>query len=790
MGAGRKTETYYGKEKSGGGGGDLYTPNCSVTARNLGKAQLVGVIFGCKNHTIQECFSKNLFGLPAPHYSYVRNITPKMTLFLFNYSDRRLHGIFEATSWGGYDIDPNAWSGADNVLSDSPTATPYSAQVKFRIRVRCNPLTEEQYGPILADNYYASKLFWFELDSDQTNKLVALFSPAPPPFVPRNLVAPVVHKEQLVASPNTQQEVRPQKSWSALFETATTTTAATCCDEKRGMMAMMIPEGTAMATAAADTKPWTALFKTTSASDHARDGGEPKGGEVSHWSTGLLASGSDHAADDDEPTAGVEVSHWSTGLLASGSDHAADDDEPTAGGEVSHWSSGLFEATGDDDMSCFVREEENAKVIHGITKKDSDDFEVHSMATTTLIYEASTAQFERQTSPTFEEDNHWDHLVQHLPGVGSPTPADSLDVYSIVTKLSAQVEDLRLSHSLQNQRINYLEQKLDESRIEIQQLRDSYKELESRSLSAVEHLGEDGLARESSKLNEQHSLDCHDLILVGGFDGFSWSSTLDSYCLSEDVLKSHSSMCSSRTYASATKLNENIYIFGGIMDALWSDSVESYNPVSSRWTTCPSLNRKKGVLACVCMNDDVYALGGGNRTECFSDVEMLDPDAGRWIFSRPMLHKRFSLAAAGINGMLYAVGGYDGKNYLESVEGYDPRENSWKQLKSMSTRRAAHSLVVMNEKLYALGGFDGYKMVATVEVFDPRVGSWMEEASMITSRGYFGAAVMGDAIYALGGVNDDRQPLETVECYKEGYGWQVTGLKAIGKRCCFSAVAL
>lgn len=52
----------------------------------------------------------------------MRNITPGLPLFLFNYSDRKLHGIFEAASPGKLNISPTGWT-ADG------SATPYAAQV-------------------------------------------------------------------------------------------------------------------------------------------------------------------------------------------------------------------------------------------------------------------------------------------------------------------------------------------------------------------------------------------------------------------------------------------------------------------------------------------------------------------------------------------------------------------------------------------------------------------------------------------------------------------------------------
>ena len=67
----------------------------------------------------------HLTGLPAFHYPYVRNVVPNLPLFLFNYDDRKLHGIYEAASHGVMNIDPYAWT------DDGARRTPFPAQVMF-----------------------------------------------------------------------------------------------------------------------------------------------------------------------------------------------------------------------------------------------------------------------------------------------------------------------------------------------------------------------------------------------------------------------------------------------------------------------------------------------------------------------------------------------------------------------------------------------------------------------------------------------------------------------------------
>ncbi|KAK9124639.1 hypothetical protein Sjap_014241 [Stephania japonica] len=141
--------------------------------RNLNKQDLGGVIFGCTRDTMGECLSKQLFGLPAGHFSYVQNIEPGLPLFLFNYNDRHMYGIFEAASLGQMNFDPYGWT------IDGSERTKYPAQVRVCIRKSCQSLPEERFKRILCDNYYKPYKFWFELDHTQTRGLISLFESFP-----------------------------------------------------------------------------------------------------------------------------------------------------------------------------------------------------------------------------------------------------------------------------------------------------------------------------------------------------------------------------------------------------------------------------------------------------------------------------------------------------------------------------------------------------------------------------------------------------------------------------------
>ncbi|GKF33602.1 development/cell death domain-containing protein, partial [Tanacetum coccineum] len=148
------------------------------------------------------------------------------------------------------------------------------------------------------------------------------------------------------------------------------------------------------------------------------------------------------------------------------------------------------------------------------------------------------------------------------------------------------------------------------------------------------------------------SLPDDSILLIGGYDGVSWLSSLDCYSPSQNLTKSLSPMPTERCYAAVSKLDGELFMFGGGTRGQPLNTVESFDPVKNRWTFCPPLNQKNENLAGATLKDKIYALGGGkNDVDSYSSVEMLDFD-------------RFSLAAAELHGALYAVGGFDGSNYL------------------------------------------------------------------------------------------------------------------------------
>ncbi|GAV73511.1 Dev_Cell_Death domain-containing protein [Cephalotus follicularis] len=126
-----------------------------------------GVIFMSNGSTIKECLEKKLFGLPSSSTDFVRRVKAGMILFLFEYEERKLYGVFEAALDGETNIDPHAYKASGG--------RHFPAQVRITIIWNCDPLSEHEFHDAIKENYFASYKFNFGLSKDQVRKLLWLF---------------------------------------------------------------------------------------------------------------------------------------------------------------------------------------------------------------------------------------------------------------------------------------------------------------------------------------------------------------------------------------------------------------------------------------------------------------------------------------------------------------------------------------------------------------------------------------------------------------------------------------
>ncbi|KAH8950107.1 hypothetical protein BDL97_10G066900 [Sphagnum fallax] len=168
------------KQKGGGAGagaGGGSSSSSSVVSEGGAAASLIeplgGFIFVCNNDTMDEDFERHLFGLPQRYQDTVRAIQPGLPLFLYNYSTRCLHGVFEASSDGGLNLEPGAWENKDTRKSGRQQSSRFPAQVRVRWREQKPPLEEETFRPLLY--HYDGPKFRLELSKAEADDLLKLF---------------------------------------------------------------------------------------------------------------------------------------------------------------------------------------------------------------------------------------------------------------------------------------------------------------------------------------------------------------------------------------------------------------------------------------------------------------------------------------------------------------------------------------------------------------------------------------------------------------------------------------
>ncbi|OAY62562.1 Kelch-like protein 12 [Ananas comosus] len=730
--------------------------NCSITARNLRKCDLGGVIFGCKHNTMNECLTKQMFGLPYTHYSYVRNIQEGLPLFLFNYSDRKMHGLFEAAGPGRLNADSYAWT------DGGQERTPFPAQVAIRIRVRCQPVMENQFKRVIEENYYTPQHFWFELDHVQTRGLTALFTPLPSPT--KTMITPFRSQR------NGASKASTSSNWRVLGSSE--------APNANGGEAQKDPKTTLdmlndiLSEINLDSTSWN------------------EGKNAQEGSSSQTPPAASNEADCEVPE------HWED-LAENNAISVADYGFSVEEQQTHH----QFETEMERVLSKLQRLVDERQIPDSSQSdcKDNRAVQYYTREVTENYDEVPNENYSDdfaneggvswELAEACENDILEDksNVILSMQGdipSSSRGPRGNLQFERIIKDLKERAENLEKNQVICGQEIERLAVVFNESEVEIEQLKGQIKELE---------LAIDESMRVDDSMNQfvEHCLGSEDVIyLIGGFNGSSLLSNLDSYSPAMDIITPLKAMLYPKSYASAVALSRKIYVIGGGDGLSWNKTVECYDPVYDEWKLYPSLVDEKGSLASVTLRGKIYALGGGNGNDCFAKVEMFDPALERWIMIPSMLQKRFSLDSAELNGAIYAVGGFDGNKYLRSVERLDPREPHWKMLAPMNATRGCHSVAVLNEKLYSTGGYDTDEMVPTVEVYDPRMSVWVMAEPMHFSRGYASTAVLGGSIYAIGGVDNCDNILDIVECYKEGRGWVKTDLKGIGKRCYSSVVVI
>ncbi|EEF41513.1 conserved hypothetical protein [Ricinus communis] len=698
MGAGRKTQTIIASGKSQ----PSWTANAIHTSRNLRTCDLAAVIFGCKHNTFEECFSSSLFGLPAPHFLYVKNIYPGMPLFLFNYSDRKLHGIFEAANHGGLNINSQAW------IEDGLDSTPYAAQVKFHIQMKCQPLVEDQFGPIIAENYYAPKLFWFELDHNQTKKLISLFSSSP--IIQKQNV---LHKEKGISC------VRPSSglSYCSIVKSMSSSVVrtdqsdikqGTCVDQLdiiQGVHTVQTdsagcyssdPPIVGGLTTSLSKKPWTALFN--------------KARETEDSKTSALIS---NLSNMDQYNLQFEPSPYlnQTHVLEA----AADKDGFKSGATLASFDIRQEGQVLNLPADCFNAEWSSSCVLP--LNEESQPSKVNidrDLPVEEHIYAESNCEslYEAMANVIIAEDNQGEDAAAHLR-----------DAYASEIKCK-----MLESSNLNTNELLLIAGGFDGS-LWLSGL-DSYSPFQDlkKPLASMNSARSHASA---AKLNGE-------LYVFGGVHGDLWYDTVESYNPTSNQWISRPSLSQRKGHLAGVSLNNKIFAVGGGNADECLSEMEMLDVNAAKWIPAQSMLERRYAPAAAEISGTIYVVGGYDGGGYLNSVERFDPREESWRRLASMTTKRGWHSLAVLNDKLYALGGYDGQKMVSTVEVFDPRLGSWMMEGSMNLARGYFGAVVMRDAIYAIGGLnDNGKILDTASTngyFLFMRSPWCSDRWSVTSK--------------------------------------------------------
>ncbi|KAL0034467.1 hypothetical protein WJX79_003839 [Trebouxia sp. C0005] len=702
MGAGRKTSTY-----------DIDTGAQQLgfveRQRNLGE-NLGGVIFGCSHDTYDECVNGLIFGLPRPHICYVQYIVPGMPVFLYNYSDRTMHGIFKAVSEGDLEINPRGWTTFPN------QRTQYPAQVRVEVYNQCPSLSEREFRPLLKDCYSQdtsqSSRLCFELKRSEAQNLCRLFNAASARV---NLGAGATRPASQAAASNSK--AAGTASSSSLGEASTSEEIFPAL----GSDWQQVP----------GKKRRDAFDPNAQSAGGAwvRAAGAPPG---------KAPTPSPAASEAPLPAAAATASR----ALEPASSHDQQNRPQRANG-------GQAELRA--DPAALANGAYDAPTKKG---RQADAAHLSPQIAPSSWQSGSAQAAPRQTDSNTDRQSHTSNSLTaaqaqlaHLPQIqaeqqrlreGAAAMADEL------VSLRQHMAFLTTSNGSPN----------------------GMPHGRSSPNGVLPQHGDSPLpsAAISGPLGMTQGLQGQELYLTGGNDGTAWLDAVEVYTPTRGSWVTAQPMPLERGYGAAAAIGRQMFVMGGGNGSSWLQSVMMCNLETGTWVEVAPMEFVRGSLAAVALNNKLYAMGGGQPNVNRDSTEVYDAHHNAWSTGPTMNHRRFTTAAALHNNSIFVSGGYDGTQYLRSVERLDPREGKWQMVAEMQQKRGSHASTVAFDQVFALGGWDANAFLDSVEIYDVRTDSWRYVANMEASRAYGAAVTVDGQVYALGGMRDAHHN-EVVERY-------------------------
>lgn len=146
-----------------------------------------GIITACNHSTYGEVMRRRLIGLPRGQADLVNQLCDKTSaIFLLNMESKEMFGVFEADGSPGLNLDPDAWTVADNIPSRSSSKNSINRKHTSRFPAQCRFTIAADFESPLYEHQYRDLLFKVKrekiriLSSDETRRLIQLFQTKSP----------------------------------------------------------------------------------------------------------------------------------------------------------------------------------------------------------------------------------------------------------------------------------------------------------------------------------------------------------------------------------------------------------------------------------------------------------------------------------------------------------------------------------------------------------------------------------------------------------------------------------
>ncbi|KAK9831297.1 hypothetical protein WJX74_010943 [Apatococcus lobatus] len=817
MGAGRKTQTV--EFNSNAAAFDF-----ERSQRNLG-LDLGGVIFGCSVETFHECVEGLIFGLPRPHMCYVQNIRPGMPVFLFNYSERRMYGIYRAVTEGTYEINPQGGRIAvptafykhfclSNPAWTSHTGgsrTRFPAQVQVEVYKACPALTEGVFKPILSNCYTSDSKLTFELKNSEAAAMCRAFDKAAAAVTPKAsrasaAAAPPVDPDgwQTVTTkkPSVPSGPPRESAWASGAPSAAPSGFPTPAEAAKGITAIPDPtppppeppakpaitaERTASGASSSSTAPGAAAAQKASgpggpmvAKPAARK--PPAAAPASRDTGAAIPPPKDDrekekekerarakAAAEAEKPAEPERSATSSSLQAARS--------PSPGPSKPARSPSPAPAKPDYNFARAGLPEENGTAGHGAPspagpQATPDKADPYSFALAPLPDAEPNQGYAATSEPSQAYDG------SHLPTASSGQQAESYHADP--------------SYTANGQAPQYPGQ-------------DNHYQAQVPQSAAGPGTGPSGYEPSPTAhagMNGYHNTEAANSSPAANHSpdpGAVAEELLQVRLVLQnvdpdvaEVLTSHLARRLSeqgRLAGTIQSLQEDNQRLSGevaelkvAMSYLASSLQPGYQqhqlpqqlpdaghqpsgayPETSHAPQGPHTAGQVPDAGGLGGDQELWLLGGNAGTHWMDSIDIFQPADGSWRAGPTMPSVRGYGEAAILGRQLFVAGGGDGTNWLSSVLRLSLDDGTWSEAGSMQYERGSHALVALPNEgvLWALGGGQPQSQLDKVEVYHPYQDQWFDGPHLPCPRFATAAAYLHGCIYMLGGF-DGRQYLSSV----------------------------